>query len=132
MLEPRPKAPVHAFAKTLKSFTTAAGRQGQLYSLPALARTFPNVARMPISLRIVLESVLRNCDGQKVTAAHVEELANWAPQAERAQGIELTTLQLARADGALTLEFSLRPKLSHAVEDALQRGVPMYFSAEAL
>ncbi len=49
----------------------------------------------------------------------------------RAQGVELTTLQLARADGALTLEFNLSLKLSHAVDDALQRGVPMYFNAEA-
>src|SRR5574337_885186 len=98
MLEPRPKAPVHAFAKTLKSFTTAAGRQGQLYSLPALARTFPNVARMPISLRIVLESVLRNCDGQKVTAAHVEELANWAPQAERSTEIPFVLARVVLQD----------------------------------
>ena len=49
----------------------------------------------------------------------------------RAQGIELTTLQLGRVDGALTLEFNARLKLSHALEDALQRGVPMYFVAEA-
>lgn len=49
----------------------------------------------------------------------------------RAQGIEVNTLQLGRADGALTLEFNLRLKLSHALEDALQRGVPMYFNAEA-
>ena len=49
----------------------------------------------------------------------------------RAQGIELAALQLGRAEGALTLEFNLRLKLSHALEDALQRGVPMYFSAEA-
>lgn len=49
----------------------------------------------------------------------------------RAQGIELTTLQLGRDDGSLTLEYNARLKLSHALEDALQRGVPMYFSAEA-
>jgi hypothetical protein len=49
----------------------------------------------------------------------------------RAQGIELKTLQLAQDDGALTLEFNIRLNLSHAIEDALQRGVPMYFNAEA-
>src|SRR5574337_1322446 len=98
MLKPRPKAPVHAFAKTLKSFTTASGKQGQLYSLPALARIFPNVARMPISLRIVLESVLRNCDGRKVTAEHVEELANWAPQAARSTEIPFVLARVVLQD----------------------------------
>ena len=60
----------HPFAKTLKTFTTASGEQGLLYSLPALARQFPKVHRLPISLRIVLESVLRNCAGQ-IGRAHV-------------------------------------------------------------
>jgi len=49
----------------------------------------------------------------------------------RAQGVELNTLQLRAADGALTLEFSARLTLSRAVEDALQRGVPMYFDIDA-
>ena len=49
----------------------------------------------------------------------------------RAQGVELATLQTARADGALNLEFSARVTLPKAVEDALQRGVPIYFLAEA-
>ncbi len=49
----------------------------------------------------------------------------------RAQGVELNTLELSRADGALTLEFSARLTLSRALEDALRRGVPMYFESEA-
>ncbi|KAB2875383.1 MAG: DUF4390 domain-containing protein [Burkholderiaceae bacterium] len=49
----------------------------------------------------------------------------------RAQGVELGTLQLRAADGALTLEFNARLSLSRAVEDALQRGVPMYFDVDA-
>jgi aconitate hydratase len=98
MLKPPPKAPAHPFAKTLKTFTTASGRQGQLYSLPALARTFPKVARMPVSMRIVLESVLRNCDGKKVTAEHVEQLANWAPQAERSAEIPFVVARVVLQD----------------------------------
>ena len=47
----------HAFAKTFKNFTTASGKAGKLYSLPALAKQFQNVSRLPVSLRIVLESV---------------------------------------------------------------------------
>lgn len=49
----------------------------------------------------------------------------------QAQGVELNTLQVRPADGALTLEFSARVTLSRAVEDALQRGVPMYFDVDA-
>jgi hypothetical protein len=49
----------------------------------------------------------------------------------QAQGVELNTLEVAQADGALTLEFSARLTLSRALEDALRRGVPMYFEAEA-
>ena len=57
----------HPFASTLQSFKTASGKEGRFYSLPELARTHPRVSRLPVSLRIVLESVLRNCDGRKIT-----------------------------------------------------------------
>lgn len=48
-----------------------------------------------------------------------------------AQGVELTTLELRGNEGTLTLEFSARLTLSRAIEDALRRGVPMYFDVEA-
>lgn len=55
-----------------------------------------------------------------------------APRAARADaGVELTTLRLTREEGELRLEFAARLSLSRAVEDALQRGVPVYFVAEA-
>jgi aconitate hydratase len=88
----------HAFARTLKSFTTASGKTGQFYSLPSLARTHAGVARLPVSLRIVLESVLRNCDGQKVTREHVEQLANWKPVAERAAEIPFVVARVVLQD----------------------------------
>ena len=49
----------------------------------------------------------------------------------QAQGVELTTLQARRVEGALELEFTARVSLPKTVEDALQRGVPIYFVAEA-
>jgi aconitate hydratase len=49
----------------MQTFSTASGKKGQLFSLPALAATFPGVSRLPVSIRIVLESVLRNCDGRR-------------------------------------------------------------------
>ncbi len=88
----------HAFASTRAKFRTASGTSGQLYSLPELARRFPNVARMPISMRIVLESVLRNCDGKKVTAEHVEQLANWQPTAARVDEIPFVVARVVLQD----------------------------------
>src|SRR3954451_17096304 len=49
----------------------------------------------------------------------------------RAQGVDLSALELRGSDGALTLEFSARLTLSRAIEDALRRGVPMYFELDA-
>ena len=88
----------HAFASTLKSFKTASGTSGKFYSLPALARQFPGVARLPVSLRIILESVLRNCDGKRVTAEHVAELANWLPNAIRTQEIPFVVSRVVLQD----------------------------------
>lgn len=60
-------------------------------------------------------------------------LALWlgAMPAAAAQGVELSTLRAARADGFIELEFAARITLPRAVEEALQRGVPVYFVAEA-
>jgi hypothetical protein len=67
---------------------------------------------------------------QGLTALLVLLAALWTP-ALRAQGVELATLQTSKAEGALNLEFVARVSLPRAVEDALQRGVPIYFVAEA-
>jgi aconitate hydratase len=88
----------HAFAHTLKTFKTASGKEGKLYSLPELAKKFPNVNRLPVSIRIVLESVLRNCDGKKVTAEHVAQLANWKPNAARVDEIPFVVARVVLQD----------------------------------
>ena len=88
----------HAFASCEAEFTTAGGRTGRYYSLPLLARKFPNVKRLPVSLRIVLESVLRNCDGKKVALEHVAELANWAPQGKRDTEIPFVVARVVLQD----------------------------------
>jgi hypothetical protein len=49
----------------------------------------------------------------------------------RAQGVELASLQLHKQDAALTMDFSMRLQLSRTMESALERGVPVYFVAEA-
>ena len=88
----------HAFAATLQPLSLSQGRQGQLYSLPELAKQFPNVARLPVSLRIVLEAVLRHCDGAKVLPEHVAQLANWQPQAERTEEIPFVVARVVLQD----------------------------------
>src|ERR1700724_734083 len=64
--------------KTLKKFDAGNGREGFLHSLPALEeQNVGKISRLPVSIRIVLESVLRNCDGKKVRRKDVETLAKW-------------------------------------------------------
>ncbi|MEJ8854156.1 aconitate hydratase AcnA [Variovorax robiniae] len=92
------KDSAHAFASTLKTFKTASGKSGKFYSLRELAKQYPNVDKLPVSIRIVLESVLRNCDGQKVTPQHIEELANWAPNAERVDEIPFVVTRVVLQD----------------------------------
>ena len=64
--------------RTLKKFDAGKGREGFLHSLPALEEQgIGKISGLPVSIRIVLESVLRNCDGKKVRRKDVETLANW-------------------------------------------------------
>jgi aconitate hydratase len=63
---------------TFRSFNAAQGKEGFYYSLPALEEAgIGKISRLPVSIRIVLESVLRNCDGKKVAEKDVVTLANW-------------------------------------------------------
>ncbi len=84
--------------ETLKTFQPAAGKSGQLYSLPALAAKFPQVKRLPVSLRIVLESLLRNVDGKKITEEHVKQLAHWSPTGERTGEIPFILARIVLQD----------------------------------
>jgi aconitate hydratase len=63
---------------TLSTFTTGTGSTGKYHSLPELEKQGVGpVSKLPISIRIVLESLLRNLDGKKVTEKDVTNLANW-------------------------------------------------------
>jgi len=88
----------HPFASTLQTFRTASGKEGRYFSLPALAKKHPAIHRLPVSIRIVLESVLRNCDGRKVAAEHVAQLANWKPNAERTDEIPFVVARVVLQD----------------------------------
>ena len=89
----------HNTLDTLKEFTISGSRKGKLHSLPALQKTLGvKIDRLPVSVRIVLESVLRNCDGKKVTEAHVRQLANWKPKADRTDEIPFVVARVVLQD----------------------------------
>ena len=83
-----------------KSFPTGDGSEGTLHSLPALrdAGVAPNLDRLPVSIRIVLESVLRNCDGKKVTEEDVKNLAGWDAKSPGDYEIPFTVARIVLQD----------------------------------
>ena len=84
---------------SLKDFDPGTGRNGTFHSLPALEQAgLGPVSRLPVSIRIVLESVLRNCDGKKVTEAHVRQLAAWKPSAPRTEEIPFVVSRILLQD----------------------------------
>ncbi|MGZ8797507.1 MAG: hypothetical protein ACXW2F_09185, partial [Thermoanaerobaculia bacterium] len=73
--------PQNAF-NTLDTFDLGSGKKGQYFSLRKLEQAGVGpVSKLPISIRIVLESVLRNVDGKKIAEDDVRTLANWKPNA---------------------------------------------------
>ena len=92
------RPPAHPFARTRKRLRTASGREAAYFSLPELAKAHPKVKRLPVSIRIVLEAVLRHCDGRKVTPEHVQQLANWQPNAPRTEEIPFVVARVVLQD----------------------------------
>ncbi|CAM3065356.1 aconitate hydratase AcnA [Cupriavidus taiwanensis] len=89
----------HNLKNTLKEFRIGSSGKGQYYSLPQLGQALDlDIGRLPVSIRVVLESVLRNCDGKKVTEEHVRQLANWKPNAERVDEIPFVVARVVLQD----------------------------------
>jgi aconitate hydratase len=90
----------HDLFNTRQSFRTGDGSEGNLYSLPQLEiEGLGPISRLPISIRIVLESVLRNFDdGKKISEANVRELAAWKPGAERTAEIPFVVARVILQD----------------------------------
>src|SRR2546426_88148 len=90
---------MHDEFKTLRKFDAGKGREGFFYSLPALeGQGIGKISRLPVSIRIVLESVLRNCDGQKVRRKDVEALANWTAKAPASEEIPFVVARIVLQD----------------------------------
>ncbi len=89
----------HNLFDTLQEFQPVVGKTAKYYSLPQLEKSgIGKISRLPVSIRIVLESVLRNVDGVKVSERHVRELANWAPQGERIEEIPFLVARIVLQD----------------------------------
>ncbi|MBI3479588.1 MAG: aconitate hydratase [Nitrosomonadales bacterium] len=89
----------HNLFNSRQSLNLTSGKSGTLYSLPALeAAGIGKISRLPVSIRIVLEAVLRNCDGKKVTEQHVRQLANWQPNAPRTEEIPFIVARIVLQD----------------------------------
>jgi len=89
----------HNLFGSLQHFETSQGKQGQFYSLPALEKAGVGpVSKLPVSVRLVLESVLRNCDGKKVSESNIKELANWEPNAARTAEIPFVVARIVLQD----------------------------------
>jgi len=89
----------HQLFNTLQGFPTGARGKGQFYSLPQLEKEgVGRISRLPVSIRIVLESVLRNCDGKKIREAEIRNLANWKPNAVRTEEIPFVVARIVLQD----------------------------------
>ncbi len=89
----------HNLFNSLQEFKLASGKNGKFYSLPALEKAgLGKISRLPVSIRIVLEAVLRNVDGKKVSEAHVKQLAAWQPNATRTDEIPFVVARIVLQD----------------------------------
>ncbi len=84
---------------TLQRFDQGNGQQGSFYSLPQLEKSGVGpISKLPVSIRLVLESVLRNCDGKKVSEQNVRALANWKPNESRTEEIPFVVARIVLQD----------------------------------
>jgi len=89
----------HNLFGTLQTFELGNGQAGKFYSLPALEKAGVGpVSKLPVSIRLVLESVLRNCDGKKVHEANIKELANWQATETRTAEIPFVVARIVLQD----------------------------------
>jgi len=89
----------HNLFNSLQSFTTGTGQSAQFYSLPQLEKEgIAAISKLPVSIRIVLESVLRNYDGLKISEGDVRVLANWKANETRTAEIPFVVARVVLQD----------------------------------
>lgn len=89
----------HSLFNTLCAIPNTDSSELKYYSLPALEKNgIGSISRLPVSIRIILESVLRNYDHKKITEKHVQQLANWQPNAARVDEIPFVVSRIVLQD----------------------------------
>jgi aconitate hydratase len=84
---------------SVQTFNPTPGQSGKYYSLPQLEKEGVGpISKLPVSIRVVLESVLRNCDGKKITEDDVRSLANWQPKGERTEEVPFVVARVLLQD----------------------------------
>ncbi|HLJ53788.1 MAG TPA: aconitate hydratase [Chthonomonadaceae bacterium] len=90
---------LHSVFDSLQHFHYGDGKSALFYSLQQLEKEGVGpIARLPVSIRIVLESVLRNLDGKRVNESDVRALANWAPNEDRVSEIPFVVARIVLQD----------------------------------
>jgi len=89
---------MHNRFNTLSELSTKSGNSYKYYSLPKLAAAGFNLKKLPVSIRIVLEAVLRNYDDIKITEEHIKQLATWNATAERSDEIPFVVARVVLQD----------------------------------
>lgn len=84
--------------KELPSFKLSDSKDIHYYSIPELEKKYPNVARLPFSIRIVLESLMRNFDGREITEEDIISLANWNPKSPKDRDIPFKISRILMQD----------------------------------
>jgi len=89
----------HNLFDSLQTFELSNGQTAQFYSLPQLERHgLGQISRLPVSIRIVLESVLRNYDGTRIEEGDVRNLAGWGAHDTRTAEIPFTVARIVLQD----------------------------------
>lgn len=89
---------MHNLFNTQSEISTSSGKSYKYYSLPKLAEAGFDLKKLPVSIRIVLEAVLRNYDNIKVNEEHVKQLANWQAKGERIDEIPFVVARVVLQD----------------------------------
>ena len=85
--------------KTLRDFSPVPGKTGQYHSLAALEQAgLGKISRLPRSIRVVLEALVRQCDGKKITEEHVKALAAWQANGARVAEIPFIVVRIVLQD----------------------------------
>ncbi len=89
----------HDLFHSLQKLHLSSDRSGEYYSLPQLEKKGVGpISKLPFSIRILLESVLRNYDGKKIGEEDVLKLANWRPNAARTDEVPFVVARILLQD----------------------------------